>query len=303
MPRLIDHIRDARRQLESAGIAADEAALDADVLARHALGGWERGQLITRMRDEAPAAFPGTYDTLVARRVRREPAAYLTGAREFWGLDIEVTRDTLVPRPETEALVEETLARTGPGPLRIADVCTGSGCIAVALARWLPLARVVAADQSAAALRVARRNAARHGVADRVSLVRADLLEGLDGPFDVIVSNPPYVPSAGVQAAQPEVRNYEPHAALDGGRDGLDLIRQLVPASAARLADGGWLLFEFGVDQAPAVRAIIAAEPLLQLTEILDDLAGIPRVAVSRRSTGAAAARPESQAPSPEART
>ncbi|MDO8834640.1 MAG: peptide chain release factor N(5)-glutamine methyltransferase [Vicinamibacterales bacterium] len=283
MPTLADYIRDARRRLEEAGIAADEAAVDADVLARHALGGWERGQLIARMRDDAPATFPGTFGSLVERRARREPAAYIMGTREFWGLDIEVTPDTLVPRPETEAIVEETLARAAAVQTRIADVCTGSGCIAVALARWLPAARVVAADRSAGALRVACRNAARHGVGNRVFVVRADLLDGLQGPFDIIVANPPYVPAADVLTAQPEVRDFEPHAALDGGADGLDLIRRLVPAAARRLVDGGWLLFEFGVHQDADVRSIVAAEVLLQLTEILHDLAGIPRVAVARR--------------------
>ncbi len=284
MPTLADYMRDARRRLEGAGIAADEAAVDADVLARHALGGWERGQLMARMRDDVPAAFPGTYEALVARRARREPAAYIIGSREFWGLDIEVTPDTLVPRPDTETLVEATLAWATAGQTRIADICTGSGCISVALARWLPAARVVAADRSAAALRVARRNAARHAVADRVRVVQADLLDGLHGPFDVIVANPPYVPAAAVLATQPEVRGFEPHTALDGGPDGLDLIRRLVPAAARRLAAEGWLLFEFGVHQDADVRAIVGAERELQLTDMLDDLAGIPRVAVARRN-------------------
>jgi release factor glutamine methyltransferase len=283
MSTLADYMRDARRRLEGAGIAADEAAVDADVLARHALGGWERGRLMARMRDDAPAAFPGTYESLVARRARREPAAYIIGSREFWGLDIEVTPDTLVPRPDTETLVEATLARATAGQTRIADICTGSGCIGVALARGLPAARLVAADRSAAALRVARRNATRHAVADRLHVVQADLLDGLRGPFDVIVANPPYVPAAAVPATQPEVRGFEPHAALDGGPDGLDLIRRLVPAAARRLAAAGWLLFEFGVHQDTDVRAIVGAERALQLTDMLDDLAGIPRVAVARR--------------------
>ncbi len=298
-----DHVTAARTRLTAAGIEPVEAALDADVLARHALGRWERGQLLAAMRDAPPPGFAAAYEPLVARRCQREPTAYIIGYREFWNLDIEVTRDTLVPRPESELLVEEALQRLsgndedppsgGPGitvasrgaggTVRIADVCTGTGCLAVALARWLPDATVLATDTSEAALAVARRNADVHGVALRVTGVRADLLEGVDGPFDAIVSNPPYVPAAAIADLAPEVRDYEPHPALDGGPDGLDLVRRLVPASAARLADGGWFLMEFGHGQAGAVRAMVDAEPRLRLEAVLDDLAGIPRVVIARR--------------------
>jgi len=206
----------------------------------------------------------------------------------------------LVPRPETELLVEETLARLSAGGpdtdsrpalapraraarLRIADVGTGSGCIAVALARWLPSAKVIAIDASDGALAVARRNAVRHDVSDRVRCVRGDLLAGVAGPFDAVVSNPPYVPAPDIAGLQPEVRDYEPAQALSGGLDGLEVIRRLVPEGAAVLGPGGWLLFEFGFGQADGVRAIIAAEPRLELVETRLDFAGIPRVAVARR--------------------
>ena len=285
MPTLAEYIRDARHRLEGAGIPADEAALDADLLARHALGGWERGRLLASMRDEAPGTFPQAYERLVGRRARREPAAYIMGVREFWGLDIDVTPDTLIPRPETETLVEEALSRTSPGAIRIADVCTGSGCIAVALARWLPRARVIATDRSAAALLVARRNAIRHGVVDRLDCVRTDVLDGLVGPFDLVVSNPPYVPVPDLPAAQPEVRDFEPRLALEGDQDGLAVIRHLVPDAAARLRPGGWLIMEFGAGQAAAIAAVVAAEPRLRLDAVLDDLAGIPRVAVAQAFT------------------
>jgi release factor glutamine methyltransferase len=284
-------LQGARRRFEAAGIEPAEAAVDADVLARHALGGWERGQLIVGLHDACPAGFAGIYEALVRRRERREPTGYIIGYREFWNLDIEVCPGVLIPRPETELLVEEALARLSPeslalGPpaaVRIADVGTGSGCIAVALARWLPTGEIVAIDASQEALAVARRNAERHGVAGRVRCLSGNLLAGIAGPLDAVVSNPPYVAAPDIAGLQPEVRDYEPLQALNGGADGLAVIRRLVPDAAPVLRRGGWLLFEFGFGQAEGVRAIIAAEPRLHFEEIRDDLAGIPRVAVARK--------------------
>ncbi len=298
-------IQDARRRFEQAGIEPAEAAIDADVLARHALGGWERGQLLVRQHDACPAGFAGIFDALVRRRERREPTGYIIGHREFWNLDMEVGPGVLVPRPETELLVEETLSRLSsadpalegvtepagaapPADARIADVGTGSGCVSVALARWLPGSTIVAIDTSDEALAVARRNAERHDVTGRVRFIKADLLAGVKGPFEAIVSNPPYVPVADIAGLQPEVRDHEPPHALAGGADGLGVIRRLVPEAAAALGPGGWLLFEFGFGQSEAVRAIIAAEPQLGLVEIKPDLAGIPRVAVARRRSNPA---------------
>ena len=293
-------MQEARRRFEQAGIEPDEAAIDADVLARHALGGWERGQLLVRQHDACPAGFQGIFEALVRRRERREPTGYIIGHREFWNLDIEVRPGVLIPRPETELLVEEALSRLSPevperggrpepsaaapaASARIADVGTGSGCIAVAIARWLPLAEVVAIDASDEALAVARLNATRHEVSARVRFLKADLLAGAAGPFDAVVSNPPYVPAPDLAGLQPEVRDHEPLLALTGGIDGLDVVRRLVPDAAAVLRPGGWLLFEFGFGQAGGVRAIIAAEPGLELVAIREDLAGIPRIAVARR--------------------
>ena len=304
MPTIQAFITDARRRLERAGIAVVEAALDADVLARHALGGWERGQLLACARDAAPPGFAAAYEPLVGRRERREPAAYIVGTREFWNLDIEVTPGVLVPRPETEFVVEEALARLTPGAAeaatatrdgdasagcvspRVADVGTGSGCLAIALARWLPDCQVVATDLSERALAVAARNAVRHDVVHRIRFVRTDLLDGITGPFHAIVSNPPYVPSGDLPSLQPEVRDHEPVGALDGGPDGLDVIRRLVPAAASCLMTGGWLLFEFSYGQVETVRALVATEPRLCLESVRDDLAGIPRVAVAQRRAG-----------------
>ena len=174
-------IQQARQRLERAGIQPAEAALDADLLARHALGGWERGQLIANWREPATAELLEQYEPLVARRERREPTAYITGHREFWGIEIDVEPGVLIPRPETELIVEEVLDRLANSVLRIADVGTGSGCLAVALARWLPTAHIVATDVSPDALAVAGRNIARLEVQDRVTLVRCDLLDATAG--------------------------------------------------------------------------------------------------------------------------
>jgi release factor glutamine methyltransferase len=296
---LSHRIQQARRRFERAGIAPVEAAIDADVLARHALGGWERGRLLAAVREACPPAFDAVFEPLVLRREGREPTAYIISQREFWELDIEVGPGVFIPRPETELLVEETLARVsecndtgaraGGGPavtpprLAIADVGTGSGCVAVALARWLPAATITAIDASDVALTVARRNAARHDVGDRVLPVKDDLLCDAAGPFDAVVSNPPYVPTGELERLQPEIRLYEPVRALDGGPDGLDVIRRLVPEAAGRLRPGGWLLFEFGYAQADGVREIISAAPTLEFVDLRADLAGIPRVAVARK--------------------
>jgi release factor glutamine methyltransferase len=294
-------IQDARRRLERAGIGPAEAAIDADVLARHALGGWERGRLLAELRAPCPAGFDPAFEVLVIRRERREPTAHIIGHREFWNLDIEVTEGVLTPRPETEVLIEQALARASsrrepvapagnewagaPPRFAIADVGTGSGCIAVALARWLPAAIVTAIDASETALAVARRNARRHDVADRVAFARVDLLEAAGGPFDLVVSNPPYVPTRDLASLQPEIRDHEPVSALDGGPDGLDVIRRLIPQAAACLRPGGWLLFEFGFGQADGVRAIVASEARFETPDLAPDLAGIPRVAATRKRT------------------
>ena len=200
--RLSEHTAGARKRLVLAGIDEREAAFDAELLARELLG-WDRAAFLARCREDPPASFAGRYGTAIARRERREPAAYIIGHREFYGLDFEVGPGVLVPRPESELIVEEALACTetattsdglrpnAAATLRIADVGTGSGCLAVSLALALRSARVVATDISSAALTVARRNAIRHGVLDRVQFVRTSLISGLDSIWDLIVCNPP----------------------------------------------------------------------------------------------------------------
>lgn len=306
---LHDRLREAQARLAAAGIAEPDAAIDADVLARHVLG-WTREQMITRRRDPLPAAsedgFAKRFNALVDRRVQREPVAYIIGHREFWGLEFEVTRDVLIPRPETELIVEEALAldragadgtgsasgtggATGTGgglgasPV-IVDVGTGSGCLAVALAHELPRARVIAIDVSTVALHVAKRNADHHGVNARITWHAGSLLEPVDREVDLIVSNPPYVPLGDAEALPPDVRDYEPAVALFSGGDGLATIRALVTQAADRVRKDGWLIFEFGFGQAPAIREIIASASGWRLEKLREDLQGLPRAAVLRRT-------------------
>ena len=283
MTTLGERVSAARRPLIAAGIDERDAALDAEVLARHALG-WNRARYLSRARDPVPPAFDAVFDPLVERRRRREPVAQITGSREFWGLDISVTRDVLIPRPETELLIETAVALLvdRAAPWDVADVGTGSGCLAVALASELVRALVTATDLSPTALAVARRNAARHGVDARISLHETRWLDGLPGPYDLIVSNPPYVPEPEMARLAPEVARYEPAAALCGGPDGLDSAQELLPAAVPRLRLGGWLVLEIAAGQADAVTELVACQPELSLVEIREDLQGIPRAAVVR---------------------
>lgn len=191
------------------------------------------------------------YRSMVSRRARREPLQHILGSQEFFGLDFEVTPDVLIPRHDTEILVSEALARM-PDACSVLDIGTGSGCIAVALAHKLPAAVVTATDISEAALAVACRNAGRHAVS--VEFLAGSLLEPTAGRrFDLIVSNPPYIPTGDIKGLEPEVRDYDPHRALDGGADGLNVYRKLIPAAQESLNIDGWLLLEIGIGQAAAV--------------------------------------------------
>jgi release factor glutamine methyltransferase len=279
MASLQERLARARDLLVRAGIDPAEAALDADLLARDVLG-WDRAALLTRQRDPVPSGLDPEFDGRIARRSRREPVAYIRGHQEFWGLDFEVTPDVLIPRPETEIVVEEAIreAQSMACPA-IVDVGTGSGCIAIAIAAALPTATVVATDVSTAALDVARRNATRHGVADRVTFVTGDLLQGIAGPADAIVSNPPYVPRGDV--LPPEVARYEPPTALYAGDDGLSVVRRLLTSAAGVLATRGVVIVEFGFGQEADVRALARAGGWT--IDIRHDLQSIPRVALLRR--------------------
>jgi release factor glutamine methyltransferase len=275
-------VLDARERLIHAGIRPELAALDAELLAREALG-WDRARFLAERNDPAPGGFGVRYEQAIGRRERREPVPYITGTREFWGLEFEVCPDVLIPRPETELIVEEALER-GLGRPLIADIGTGSGCLAIALAREFPASRITATDISHPALAVARRNAARHGVADRISFVQTSYLSAIDGPFALIVSNPPYVPAGSAPGLTPEVREYEPGIAVFGGADGLEGLREVFSQAAPRLAPEGWLMVEFGYGQDEIVGRLIAEHPSLSLVKIREDLQGIPRTAVVRKT-------------------
>jgi release factor glutamine methyltransferase len=284
MASLNQRLGEARDSFTKAGIRPDEAALDAEVLARSVLG-WDRAAVLTHGPDPTPADFDSRFHPLVARRAAREPVAYIVGHREFWGLEFEVNTDVLIPRPETEILVEEaiTWARGHANCRRIIDVCTGSGCIAIALALEVLEAEIIATDSSAAALAVARRNALRHGVDSRITFMQTDLLEDLEEAAEVIVSNPPYVPHSDAEGLQPEVAVYEPAAALYGGEgDGLDVVRRLFAAAPKNLAGEGHLVIEFGFGQDEQVQEA-ARQAGWEITRVRNDLQGIPRVAVLRR--------------------
>ena len=244
--------------------------------------GWDRAQLVSRHRDRAPDGFTEGFSALIARRAVREPVAFITGSREFWGLDFTVTRDTLVPRPDTEFIVEEALRLLPDRPARILDVGTGTGCLAVALAVERPADTVFATDISHAALVVAAGNARRHGISDRVHFVCADLTDGLNLQADLIVSNPPYVPHQTANGLPADVLRFEPAVALFGGLDGLSVIPRLFAGAKARLAAGGVLISEFGYGQEDSVREIAEREGW-QVRAVLHDLQDIARTIVLGR--------------------
>lgn len=259
-------------------VPADEAALLLlDVLDRSQAWLFAHGDAV--VAGEAEARFR----RLVARRAAGEPVAYLLGRRGFWTLDLAVTPDTLIPRPETEVLVEQALARLDPGtPVRVADLGTGSGAIALAIASERPLAQVVATDRSNAALAVARGNAAAHGLGGRVEFRAGDWFAPVAGErFHLVASNPPYIAEDDPHLGQGDLR-HEPPAALASGLDGLDAIRVIVAAAPAHLVAGGWLLLEHGFDQGPAVRALLRASGFDGVATARD-LEGRDRVSLGRR--------------------
>jgi release factor glutamine methyltransferase len=277
--------------LEQAGI--ETARLDAECLLAAVLG-CPRWQLRLEPHRRLSVEEFGQTLRLLQRREQREPLAYILGTREFWSLPLSVSSGVLVPRPETETLVEAALAAWGEmsaecreaGPT-IVDLCTGSGAVAVALATELPMARILATDVSWRALRVARANAEQHGVAKRITFLRGDLCRALDGQLpegsaDLVVANPPYIPTGELVALMPEVQ-WEPRLALDGGADGLRVAREIIETSPARIRPGGFLLLEIGAEQAEAVQALVAASGRWEPARVRRDLAGRPRVVVARR--------------------
>jgi release factor glutamine methyltransferase len=224
------------------------------------------------------------YGSVLSERERGMPAQYITDHQEFWGMDLIVTPAVLIPRPETEHVIETVIARVGRSPspavLRIADVGTGSGCIALALAKELPNVQIDATDISPAALEIARANAARHRLEARINFHETDLLQGLDlGGFDFVVSNPPYVGESEADQVQLEVRKHEPRSAVFAGETGLEVIERLIPQARESLKAGGWLVMEISGTIAERVRELLVGWNDVQIT---NDLQGIPRVASGR---------------------
>jgi release factor glutamine methyltransferase len=277
-PTVHQTLRSAADALGAAGVPEPRA--DAEVLLAHALRSTRTG-LVARANEVLPAAARDSFRTLVARRATRVPVAHLTGTREFWSLDLEVNAHVLVPRPETELLVEVT-RRLAPGAEAVLDCGTGSGAVAAALAAELPRARVVATDRSRAALGVARRNLTR--LAPGVVLACGDWLSMLrPDSFDVVVANPPYVPDDVIPTLDPEVCEYEPPLALAGGADGLDALRSLVAQAPDVLRPRGWLVLEMGIGQSVAMAEAVRRRDAYDATQVVPDAAGIERVLAARR--------------------
>ncbi len=264
--------------------------LDAELLLADARG-CERIELYTAFDEVVDDKVRAAFRDYVRRRAQGEPVAYLVGHREFYSLSFRVTPDVLIPRPETEHLVVELLDRIKANapierPIRIADVGTGSGAIAVAAAKHAPVGTVTAIDISPQALEVARSNAERHGVADRIQWVEGDLLTTLpaEEQFDFVVSNPPYVSESESRGLPNTVRDFEPHIALVAGPDGTEVIARLIPQAAERLPIGGWLLIEISPMVEERVRAKIAEDGRFEAAETAKDLSGVPRVIKAQRA-------------------
>lgn len=310
-------LKEAITRLRAAHVASHTLA--AELLLMHALG-CDRTWLYTNPETPVDPGLVQAYFALVARRAAGEPTQYLTGKQEFWGLEFEVTPAVLIPRPETEHVIEVALERLGPRgikidmitgapspELRIADVGTGSGCLAVAFAHELPHAKITATDISAAALDVARRNAARHCVESRIHFIHTNLLDAcIDDPllthppsritdqeseitthrsrlFDLVVSNPPYVACTQAATLAREVRDHEPEAALFGGPTGIELYSRLIEQAGALLCAGGILVLELGYNSADQVRTMLQVQRHWTSVGVTNDLAGIPRVLAAIR--------------------
>jgi release factor glutamine methyltransferase len=288
--RAAEVLQRAARRLLAAGI--ENARLDAEILLGHVLYK-SREQLVLLANRPVSRAQLRDYEQLLRRRVEREPVAYITGTREFWSMDFNLTRDVLIPRPETERVVEVALSlarATGdPGPLRIADLGTGSGAIAVALAKELPAAQILAVDLSAAALNLARRNAAKHGVSSRINFIRSDFFAafGARRGFHLLVSNPPYVPSADIAKLEAEVSRWEPRDALNGGTDGLDCYRRMAAGACKCMAPNGAAVFEIGASMAREVIALFRSAGEWSDITLYQDYAGHDRVLAARRTQNA----------------
>jgi release factor glutamine methyltransferase len=272
----------ARERLRASG--SEEPEIEAEVLLRYALG-LDRNMLLRLLNEPVSDAELSAYERVLMRRLRGEPAAYITGCREFRGLNFKVTPATLIPRPETEMLVDEVLGfirrRADAGrETVVADVGTGSGAIAVSIAKWAPSSLIYATDLSAEALQIARENARTHGVLSRLILRRGDLLEPIDARLIVISANLPYVTTQDWERLPRQIREHEPRMALDGGREGLDVIRRLLRQAPAYLRPGGRVLLEFGAGQGDPMQAAARENFPTARISLREDFAAIPRLLI-----------------------
>ena len=290
-----ESVRDAvaagAKLLRDAGI--DSARLDAEVLLRHFLG-MEKAELYLGSDLALNAMAEREFQKLLLRRAGREPIAYITGHKEFWSLDLVVTPEVLIPRPETELLVELAFKlstpRSGTSPRKILDLGTGSGAIAVSLAKELPQARIFAVDISAAAIEIARLNARRHGVEERMGFFCGDLFEAVADEregFDLIVANPPYIRCGDLAGLAPEIRQWEPIMALNGGADGLLYYRRIVAEAGDYLKGGGSILIELGDAMGDAVARLFAAAGGFETAQVYRDYAGKERVIAAAKISAA----------------
>ncbi|MEC9344054.1 MAG: peptide chain release factor N(5)-glutamine methyltransferase [Pseudomonadota bacterium] len=279
--RYREALAEAASRLAEAGIG--QPVLDARRLLQHAAG-VGHAALIARSGEDVPAGALEAYSKMIARRLGGEPVSRIAGVRAFFGLELQIGPEVLDPRPETEVLVSRVLDDIADreAPLAFADVGTGSGAIAVALLGQLPAARCVAGDVSPGALAIAGMNARNHGVGDRMETVACECLDAMAGPFDFIVSNPPYIPSGDIASLAREVRLHDPRLALDGGSDGLSVYRALAAQAGGKLKPGGRLYLEIGAGQAGDVAQLAAGRGWLSEGTVAD-LAGIERVLVLRR--------------------
>ncbi len=282
---LHERLAAAREQLVRTGINPREAAIDVDVYARTILK-WDQARVLLHYHEPVPTQLEPQFSEWIARRQRFEPTAYIVGEREFWGLDFLITPAVLIPRPETELIVDATaeiVQGTMSGrSLRMADIGTGSGNIAVSIAHLLPNCTFVATDVSQPALDVARQNALRHGVADRIEFVCTSYLDGVNGPFDLITANPPYVRDIDKRGLSADVLQ-EPHVALFGGSTGLDHVEAVLSAAVRMLPAGGWLVMEFGFGQEDDVRERAGRHEELRIDHLRADLQGLARTVIIQR--------------------
>lgn len=291
---IADSLRVAALRLQNAlALTPREARLEARILAAHVLG-VDRAWLVAHDRDLLNPDQASAVEALISRREAGEPVAYILGEREFFGRIYKVTPDVLIPRPETELLVETALAQLPAGqPVRVLDLGTGSGCVAISLALERPQAQVWAVDISAKALALAERNALRLG-APHLRCVLSDWFERLgDAPWDLIVSNPPYIAENDPHLDQGDLR-FEPGAALASGQEGLDAIRRIATEGRVRLAPGGWLMVEHGLDQGPSCRALFTQTGLIDV-KTLQDLAGLERITLGQQRVNSSPPRPPDQ--------